>query len=354
MTRQPKQTLELEIADIAFGGNGVARHEGRVVFVPLSAPGDVVTARVAEERKGYLRAEIEQLVTASPQRGEPGCPYFGRCGGCVYQHLKYEAQLKIKERQVGEAFARIGKMPGAPISPIIHSPHDYGYRNRITVHAEGGVIGFWSRDGAALLDIERCPISSDEVNARLAELRARTPFEGNFSLRERGLPRSGFTQSNRFLRDTLRDTVASMLAPGGGRLFEGFCGSGFFTAPLAAIFEDIEACDADARLLKDVPPLSNVRWRHGPVEHWLPRAKADAVLLDPPREGLSRGIIEVLARRPPGRLLYVSCDPPTLARDAARLREGLRLIAVQPIDLFPQTAHIECVALFKAADAAAK
>ncbi len=344
--------LRLEVTGVAFGGDGIARHEGRVVFVPLTAPGDIVDARVVEERKGFLRAEVEAVITPSPDRGEPACRHFGRCGGCCYQHIRYPAQLAIKERQVRETLARIGKIADPPVAAIVPSPEPYGYRNRIAVHAGGGVVGFWSRDGATLVDVERCPIASDGVNARLAELRARAPSEGHFSLREAGLPRSGFAQSNRFLRAALRDTVARALAPGGERLFEGFCGSGFFTEVLAGIFGTIEACDVDARLLRDVPKLPNITWRQGTAEEWLARTRAEAVLLDPPREGLSRGVIEALLKRTPGRLVYVSCDPSTLARDAARLAGALRLESVQPIDLFPQTAQIECVAVFRARGAA--
>ncbi len=351
MMARVERTVRLEITGVAFGGDGIARHEGRVVFVPLAAPGDVVMAGITEERKGYLRAEILEIVTPSPERDQPGCRYFGRCGGCCYQHLKYESQLQIKARQVAEAFARIGKIPDAQVLPIVPSPEPYGYRNRIAVHAAGGVIGFWSRDGAALVDIERCPISSDEVNARLSELRARAPFEGHFSLRERGLPRSGFAQSNRFLRDGLRDAVVGAFAGGGQSLFEGYCGSGFFTEKLAQFFERVEGCDADAQLMRDVPQLSNVTWRQGPVEHWLPRSKAADMLFDPPRDGLDRAIIDALVRRPPDRLVYVSCDPTTLARDASRLRGALELVSVRPFDLFPQTAQIECVALFCRTDA---
>lgn len=347
MTAPAQGPLRLEITDVAFGGDGVARHEGRVVFVPLAAQGDTVDARVVEVSKGYLRAEIVKIVAPSPDREEPGCRHFGRCGGCCYQHLRYPAQLAVKERQVREALARIGKIPDAPVSPIMPSPQPYGYRNRIAVHAEGGVVGFWSRDGAALVDVERCPIASEEVNARLADLRARAPSRGHFSLREQGLPRSGFAQTNRFLRDALREAVAAAFAPGGEALFEGFCGSGFFTEALATSFHDVEACDVDARLLRDVPQLPNVTWRHGPAEEWLVRSKAAAVLLDPPREGLSRAIIDSLTKRPPGKFVYVSCDPATLARDAARLAPALRLVSVQPIDLFPQTAQVECVAVFR-------
>ncbi len=338
--------LRLEIADVAFGGDGVARHEGRVVFVPLTAPGDVVEARVVSERKGFLRAEVQRVIEPSPDREEPGCRHFGRCGGCCYQHIRYPAQLALKQKQVREALSRIGKIAEPPVSEIIPSPEPYGYRNRITVHAAGGVVGFWSRDGASLVDVDRCPIAGEQVNARLAELRARAPFEGHFSLREAGLPRSGFAQANRFLLDALRAAVTEAFAPGGEQLFEGYCGSGFFTAALAGMFREVEACDSDSRLLRDVPEIENVTWRHGDVGEWLPGSKADAVLLDPPREGLPRDVIDALKRRPPARLVYVSCDPPTFARDAGRLSGALRLESVKPIDLFPQTAQIECVALF--------
>ncbi|MGH7983693.1 MAG: class I SAM-dependent RNA methyltransferase, partial [Candidatus Udaeobacter sp.] len=157
------RSVDLRIEDVAFGGKGVAREEGKAVFVPYTIEGEIVSAEIMREKKQFAEAELVEVKETSPHRVEPRCPYFGRCGGCVYQHIAYEHQLAIKWRQVRDALRRIGKLQDVPMRPIIPSSRQYAYRNRITVHAQDGVIGFFRRDSHRLIDIERCPISSDEV-----------------------------------------------------------------------------------------------------------------------------------------------------------------------------------------------
>ncbi len=235
--------------------------------------------------------------------------------------------------------------------PLIPSPHPYHYRNRITVHAEAGRIGFRGIDGRELVDIRRCLLARESVNGELARLRENRPEEGHYSLRDPELPPSGFFQANHDLQETLRDLVAGALPERGPLLLEGYCGGGFFTGRVADRFDRVIAVDADPRTLRDARRLGlkNVAWEEGDAAALLPeelRAAADgeaAVLLDPPREGLPARLAEALALHPVSHLVYVSCDPATLARDARMLAKSHRLLSVQPIDLFPRTAQIECV-----------
>src|SRR5215467_8094861 len=164
--------VDLKIQDIAFGGKGVAREQGKAVFVPYTIEDELVSVEIVREKKQFAEAELVEVKQSSPDRVTPECPYFGRCGGCAYQHISYEHQLAIKWRQVRNALQRIGKLKDVPMRPIIASPKQYGYRNRITVHTQDGVIGFFRRDSHRLIDIEQCPISRDEVNGALAQLRA--------------------------------------------------------------------------------------------------------------------------------------------------------------------------------------
>ena len=140
--------LQLEIQDVAFGGKGVARHDGKVYFVPFTIPGEKITARVLRQKKNFGEAELLHVETASPDRTEPPCPYFGRCGGCSYQHIAYDRQLAIKAAQVEQTLRRVGRLESVPMQPIVGAPHPYGYRNRIRVHSGGGVTGFFC---------QRCP-----------------------------------------------------------------------------------------------------------------------------------------------------------------------------------------------------
>jgi 23S rRNA (uracil1939-C5)-methyltransferase len=161
------RVVDLKIEDIAFGGKGVAREQGKAVFVPYTIEGELVSAEIVREKKQFAEADLVEVKQSSPDRVAPECPYFGRCGGCAYQHIDYEHQLAIKWRQVRDALQRIGKLKDVPMRPIIPSPRQYAYRNRITVHALDGVIGFFRRDSHRLIDIERCPISREEVNRAL-------------------------------------------------------------------------------------------------------------------------------------------------------------------------------------------
>src|SRR5690242_12222488 len=176
--------VDLTIEDIAFGGKGVGREQGKAVFVPYTIESELVSAEIVREKKQFAEAELVEVKQSSPNRVAPECPYFGRCGGCAYQHIDYQHQLAIKWRQVRDALQRIGKLKDIPLRPIVPSPTQYGYRNRITVHALDGVTGFFRRDSHRLVDIDRCPISRDEVNQTLAELRAQNYVrEGHYTLR---------------------------------------------------------------------------------------------------------------------------------------------------------------------------
>src|SRR6266403_2530989 len=156
--------VDLKIEDIAFGGKGVGRESGKAVFVPYTIEGETVSAEIVRDKKQFTEAELVDVKEGSPHRVAPRCPYFRRCGGCAYQHIEYEHQLTIKWRQVRDILRRIGKIDNPPLRPIILSPQQYGYRNRITVHVRDGAIGFYRRDSHRLIDIERCPIAVDAVN----------------------------------------------------------------------------------------------------------------------------------------------------------------------------------------------
>ena len=177
------RTVDLTIHDVAFGGKGVARDEGKAVFVPFTIEGERVTAKITREKKQFAEGELVELIELSPHRVTPECPYFGRCGGCSYQHISYPHQLELKARQVEQAMRRIGRIAEPPMRPMIPSPLPYAYRNRITVHAEDNVVGFYRRDVHQLMDIACCPIAMPEVNDALAHLRASRARDGHYTLR---------------------------------------------------------------------------------------------------------------------------------------------------------------------------
>ena len=336
--------MELQIEDVAFGGAGVGRLNGKAVFVPFTIEGERVAARITREKKQFAEARLEQVIAASPDRTTPECPYFGRCGGCRYQHMSYEHQLAVKQRQVAQILTRIGKIADPPVRPIIPSPKPYAYRNRVTVHCEDGVIGYYRYDVHKLIDVERCPIAAPEVNRALSELRARKPRDGHYTLRARGGPRV-FAQTNDEVAEALAQLVDSFFSPGGALLIDAYCGSGFFTKRLRGKFDRVLGIEWDrfavAAAEEDAAP--NESYIAGDVETELAahiNANA-AVIVDPPATGLTSGTRQILLQQTPHTLVYVSCNPATLARDVRELHVGFAIESVTPLDMFPQTAETE-------------
>src|SRR5215467_11937170 len=358
---------DLKIEDVAFGGKGVGREHGKTVFVPYTIEGEIVSAEIVREKKQFAEAELVEVKQSSPDRVAPQCLYFGRCGGCAYQHIDYNHQLAIKWRQVREALQRIGKLKDVPMRPIIPSPNQYAYRNRITVHAQHGAIGFFRRDSHHLLDIECCPISQSEVNRALAALREQKHVrDGHYTLRTASEPRV-FSQVNDEVAHALRDFVIDLVPPNQKLLIDAYCGSGFFAKALLDKFERVIGIDWDRFAIaaakenateKEMYIAGDVETELGKVGVVHPnrprvndthtgrlRSIAPTTLIvDPPATGLSADVREAIIDLAPTTLIYVSCNPPTLARDLRNLQKKFVVESVTPLDMFPQTAEIEVVA----------
>ncbi|MGZ5022295.1 MAG: class I SAM-dependent RNA methyltransferase, partial [Chthoniobacterales bacterium] len=334
--------IELQIEDIAFGGKGVGRLNGKAVFVPFTIEGERVSARIVREKKQFAEAELEQVLEPSPHRVAAPCLYFGRCGGCSYQHMTYEHQLAVKQRQVEQILRRIGHFTELPMRPIIPSPKPYEYRNRITVHCEDGVIGYYRRDVHQLIDVGRCPIARPEVNAALSELRARRPRDGHYTLRAESGPRV-FSQTNDQVAELLVRLLDSQLPSGQELLIDAFCGTGFFTKSLRYKFARVIGIEWDrfALAAAEKEVLPNESYIAGDVEmelqtqlHRTDLART-AVIVDPPATGLSTIIRRAFLESAPATLIYVSCNPATLARDLKDVSARYAIQSVTPLDMFP-------------------
>jgi 23S rRNA (uracil1939-C5)-methyltransferase len=354
------RSVELKIEDVAFGGKGVARDEGKAVFIPLTIDGERVTANIVREKKQFAEGEMVELLEPSPHRVLPECPYFGRCGGCSYQHIGYEYQLELKARQVEQAMRRIGRLAGPPMRPIIPSPLPYGYRNRVTVHAQDNVVGFYRRDVHSLMDIERCPIAAPEVNDALVQLRAGRVRDGHYTLRAHSGPRV-FAQTNDEVAAALANLIAGILPGDGKLLIDAFCGAGFFTKRLAHQFERVVGIDWDRFAIEAAQKDAgaNEAYVAGDITtelRWLLQQHdltSTALIVDPPAMGLSNETRRAILDFPPHAIVYVSCNPPTMARDIADLRQRFEVISITPLDMFPQTAEIEVVAHLRRPDESA-
>ena len=342
--------LPLEIQDIAFGGKGVARNEGKVYFVPFTIPGETVSARVLRQKKSFGEAELVAIEIASPDRIEPPCPYFGRCGGCSYQHMTYARQLAVKAAQVEQTLRRVGRLENVPMRPIIGAPQPYGYRNRIRVHSAGGVTGFFAHDARALVDIEKCALAVPEVNRALRRLRETPVREGDY------LPASApgggpyFEQTNPEVTALMVETVRATLG-GRGILVDAYCGAGLFARALTDRFEKVVGIEENDAAVQSARRSAQAHESYiaGEVGAHLSEVLAmhdaaqTSLLVDPPSEGLSARVSDLILAAAPTEILYVSCNPGTLARDLALLTRRYELLSVTPLDMFPQTAEIEVV-----------
>jgi tRNA/tmRNA/rRNA uracil-C5-methylase (TrmA/RlmC/RlmD family) len=360
------RVVELKIEDIAFGGKGVGREQGKAIFVPYTIEGELLSAEIVREKKQFAQAELVELKESSPHRVTPDCPYFGHCGGCAYQHIGYEHQLAIKWRQVRNLLQRIGKLKEISLRPIIPSRKHYGYRNRITVHAQDGVIGFFRRDSHHLIDVERCPISCDEVNRELRDLRGRNPRDGHYTLRTSS-SRRVFSQTNDEVADALRCLIPDLVPPDQDLLVDAYCGAGFFAKALLNKFERVIGIDWDKFAIaaakedateketyiagdveEELQKVGAVHANRPPVNDIDPgRLRSIApttIIVDPPAAGLSANVRRSILDLAPATLIYVSCNPATLARDLKELHGKFTINSVTPLDMFPQTAEIEAVA----------
>lgn len=340
--------IEVDIADVAFGGKGVGRHEGKAVFVPFAIPGERVRVRITREKKRFAEAEPVEILQPAADRMSPVCPYFAQCGGCAYQHVSYERQLELKSAQVEQTLRRIGRLESLPMQPMIAAPSPYGYRNRIRVHAVGDVVGFYAWDRRAVIDVEVCPIASAEVNERLAQLRRRSLREGDYTVSE-GKRGEFFEQTNPPVAALLLEHVGSLLSPGRRVLVDAYCGAGAFARHLAGRFERVTGIEEDAFAVAQARRMAgaNEEYLEGAVEDLLAgvlRAEVPeetTLVLDPPSAGLTPKALDAVLVSPPADVIYVSCDPATLARDLARLVPVYELCSITPLDMFPQTAEIE-------------
>jgi len=386
--------IEFDIEELAAGGDGVGHApDGRVVFVPFTAPGDRVRVRITDRRSNYARGVVEALLEPGPDRVDPVCAVFGACGGCAWQHVDYAAQLDAKRMIAFAALQRIGgfAVPDHIALPIVPSRSPYRYRTRSRVVVAGGKVGYRRRRSHAVAATRRCPILTEGLEVHLSELTDNPPrTDGEWELvagrsadldtpvtRALPLPATGgsrvwlavgedrigvspgvFVQSNAGLLDALASAVARA-AGAGRRAFDLFCGAGFFTLALARNFEEVLAVESNPAATGDLElnlreaGIENVRVLASSVgaalnDLEIARLHPDRVVVDPPRTGLGETVAEQIAKIGPERIIYLSCDPATLARDLSVFdHHGYRLIDAQCFDLFPQTPHVEMLVVMR-------
>ncbi|MDD4357365.1 MAG: class I SAM-dependent RNA methyltransferase [Smithellaceae bacterium] len=380
-----KDRFTVKIQSIAFGGSGVGRADGLVIFVPFTAPEDIVEIEIVARRKKFARGRLIRVVEPSRRRTLPLCRYYGICGGCSYQHIDYECQLEIKQQQVQEVFSRIGAIAHPEVSEIIPSPMNFGYRGKARLHAAkmtaGVRLGFMDVSGGRLVDIERCEIMDETINEQIREARAKgmnlvddgdvtfwsgpqNPSEDTIVRMVKGreflIPFAGFFQANLHLTGRMVDEVSRLIGTGKrDTIIDACCGSGLFSifmAPYALRMIGVEINEKSVRYARENAKrqeIGNTEFICGDVEDVLVdmarrKDSMDLIILDPPRTGLSRKTIVAVSELKFREIIYISCDPATQARDVKKFHDnGYCLESLIPMDMFSQTEHIETIALLR-------
>ncbi len=385
--------LTVRIIKIVPNGLGLGFAENLTVFVSLAAAGDELRVRISQIKGKTAFAEIVEILEPSKDRIEPPCVYFGRCGGCDFQHLNYEAQLNAKIGIIKDSLSRIGKIDFQDIK-IIASPKEFGYRARVAWHADTREkkVGYFRRASHSIIDVENCPILTDELQKTLIELRGEIEWESfwaekieieaanvgeDVSIYSSELieptqelmfsafgekyfyDANTFFQGNPFLIESLIDEALRDVS--GKFALDLYCGVGLFTLPLARKFEKVVGIESGEKAVEfarkniEHARLENINIFEENVsenlESNLPTESSNAVdfiLLDPPRSGTEKEVIENILKIAPNEISYVSCEPSTLARDLRILcAQFYEIQSITAIDLFPQTHHIETVVRLK-------
>jgi 23S rRNA (uracil1939-C5)-methyltransferase len=381
----PIEDVEVEVERILPGGMGLAHAGGKTIFVSLAAPGDRVRVRIEREQGNVLFASIEEILTPSPVRVEPPCPYFGRCGGCDFQQLTYEAQLAAKAEMIRDCLHRITRLENVPDIAVTASPNNWRYRTRATwqIDQEQRTIGYYERGSRRVCDVVDCAVLLPELQRKLEEVRATewNRFPRDLQHLDAVAGENGVSLSPAFaefytneLSLTVRDEVyhynadaffqinPSLLAEliesalgdvTGESVLDLYCGVGLFTLPLSRQFKNVIGVESNAAAARFArrnlqrAGLTNARVITATVTDWFRSARpgpVDFVLLDPPRAGAESAVIKGILAVRPVQISYVSCDPATLARDLKKLIAGGYVIdSIAAFDMFPQTHHVETV-----------
>ena len=383
---QLKDRVIMKIDSVAFGGEGVGRINNLVVFVPFSAPGDELEVEIIQLKKKFVRGRILKIIKQSPLRTQPLCRYYEKCGGCCYQHLDYEYQLAIKKKQVEEAFWKIGKIANPPVLEVIASPRIYNYRGKAQYHtgvvSDKREVGFLDISGSKMVDIENCEIMEETINEKLRALRGNKRLLHNKDAqliiwsecladqsskkesivrivkgKEFLVPRDGFFQANLYLTDKLVDEVCRLTKNDEiNTIVDAYCGSGLFSIFLSSYAKNVIGIEINEKSVKYAQinaenlGLKNVRFIHGDIEKILKGRflhqgdKIDLIVLDPPRTGCEKAVLKAIVDLQPDKIIYISCNPATQARDVKCLNEcGYELQSLLPVDMFPQTSHVEVI-----------
>lgn len=382
--------VEITLTGIAHLGEAIGKYDGKIVFVPYGIPGERVKAQILTDEGDYCRAEITDIIEPSFFREKPPCELFGRCGGCSFQHVAYSYQIKLKEIVVMEQLKRIGgfENPEDFTNLTVKAKNPYNYRNRADFSINRDkLLGFKIKGTHRFIHVKYCHIMDESINKILSTLQGKNPRRKTHNITIRygvntnsylvqpeidtdeiktgqafytekllgkqfKISAPSFFQVNTYQAENLIKTVLYYVNEEDKTIIDAYAGVGTFTVFLAQKAERVIAIEESRSSYRDaqinIKDFDNITYLCEKVEETLIKSdiNADAIVIDPPRIGVMRSVLEAIAEKKIRKVIYVSCEPSTLARDLKYLKEkGYKLIEVQPVDMFPQTYHIENIAL---------
>ncbi|MBU0477715.1 class I SAM-dependent RNA methyltransferase [bacterium] len=387
-----KDTIKLRIQDVVYRGRGLARLDGMVYFVDGVLPGELVRARIRKQRKNCAEADLVEVLEESSSRVVPSCEFAKKCEGCCYQHMEHDAEIELKQKQLVNLLEHVGGCSEVTCREPVRCPSALGYRNKISMHVkgrgDGRAFGYYMKDNKTVLDVPNCPLAMDPLNNLLTELRKDSSFGHDTSVSLRytehdgavywtnrivppsprliektplgnvSVPTKSFFQTNPQVTEALFDSLSEILNRTEPKtVIDLYCGVGTFAFTAAKVgVKAVLGIDTDKRAINAAIrngrtlDLTSAVFRHGYAEDLLEEAldkidvKDTVIILDPPRAGLEKRVVEILSRKKPRDIIYVSCAADTMARDVKFLTShSYRLIDTGLVDMFPRTAYFESI-----------
>ena len=368
-----KQRLQVKIEKLIFGGAGLARIDGAVVFVDFAAPDDLLEVEITEIKKNFLKADIVSILEPGPTRIQPICSVAGKCGGCSWQQVEYTEQLKQKQRILEEAFLKAFKKIDFKLHNILPSPEQFHYRNRIQLKFKNGKLGYYAKKSHDIIAIDHCPLAESPLNEKIKTLpqdlqqkkiqesdRIELLIDESEQVKaifdRESDDNIGFSQVNRSQNVKMIEKVLEWSDGSFDQVLDLYAGAGNFTFPLFQKFPKakVQAVElshfavqvGQQKAQKAQISHKNLAFFVGDVGSYikrLPKLSKSLVILDPPRVGCDQSVMNGLSSLGAEKIIYISCNPTSFIRDIERLK-NYKIVQVQPFDMFPQTDHIELVA----------
>ena len=375
--------MRVQIERLDHFGRGICYIDSKITFVEDALVGEIVEIEVTKENKNYNTAKVISYIKQSDDRTDPICPYYNECGGCNIMHISYEKQLEFKKNKVKDILTKYGNVPSNKINNIIYDKQ-FGYRNKITLHSDGEKLGLYSKDSNDIIEIDECYLVNSNINEKIKRLKYLDRYNDNpyneviirgtndilvsidgesdkENIKDDLLnkkfiisPKS-FYQVNQYVVPLLYQKVIDEVKNKNYKnALDLYCGSGTIGILISDYVDEVvgvevnESSYKDALKNKKINNCDNVSFINGKVEDYIDEFKNyDLVIVDPPRRGLDNHTIDVLLNISPKSIIYVSCDPMTLARDIKILQRSYNVENVTPVDMFPNTYHCESITVLE-------